>query len=232
LEEIKKPNNFYAGRIKFILSAFFIIILNFMSRFSKEIDTYIAKSQTFAQPILNHLRDLIHQACPDVEEKIKWSFPNFEYKGMLCSMAAFKNHCAFTFWKAAIMSDPQKLLSVRGESAMGHFGQIKALNDLPSDKVLHEYIKEAMRLNEQGIKLPSKPKTSEKKELKIPEYFLKALKTNKNALTTFEGFSYTNKKDYVEWIVEAKTEETRNKRMATALEWLAEGKIRNWKYIK
>jgi uncharacterized protein YdeI (YjbR/CyaY-like superfamily) len=203
-----------------------------MTSYNKQVDAYLSKAADFSKPVLNHIRELVHQACPEVEEKIKWGFPTFEYKGMLCSMASFKQHCAFSFWKAAIMSDPQKILTVRGESAMGHLGQIKSLKDLPSDKILIEYIKEAVRLNQEGIKLPSKPKSTANKEIEVPTYFLQALETNKKALKTFEGFSYSNKKDYIEWITEAKTEETRNKRITQALEWLSEGKIRNWKYVK
>lgn len=202
-----------------------------MPKKDNRVDTYIAKSRDFAKPILKHLRGLIHKACPDVEETMKWSFPHFDYAGgTICSMASFKQHCAFGFWKASIMKDPNKILS--GKDAMGHFGQIKSINDLPSDKILIAYIKEAARLNKEGAKLPSRTKTGQKKELIIPDYFRKALKKNKNALKTFEGFSTTNKREYVEWVTDAKTEETRNKRLSTAIEWMAEGKIRNWKYLR
>ncbi len=198
----------------------------------KRVDAYIAKSADFAKPILGHLRELVHKACPNVEEKMKWSFPHFDYKGMMCSMAAFKEHCAFGFWKASLMKDSSKFSQV-GETAMGHLGKIRSLDDLPADKILLGYIKEAVKLNEDGVKLPSKPKSStEKKALVVPEYFMKSLSKNARALKTFEGFSYSNKKEYTEWITDAKTEETRKKRMATALEWMAEGKIRNWKYVK
>lgn len=204
-----------------------------MEKKDTRIDAYIAKSADFAQPILRHIRELVHQACPEVEEKMKWSFPHFDYKsGMMCSMAAFKQHCAFSFWKASIMKDPNNILEVGEREAMGHFGQIKSLSDLPSDKIMLSYMKEAMRLNDEGVKLPSKVKPAEKKELIVPDYFMTALKKNKNALNTFEGFSYSNKRDYVQWVVEAKTEETRVNRLTTAIEWMAEGKIRNWKYVK
>lgn len=202
-----------------------------MLKKDKRVDAYIAKSATFAQPILKHFRQLVHEACPEAEESIKWGFPSFDYKGMLCGMASFKQHCAFTFWKAAVMKDKQKLFSLAENAAMGQLGQIKKLSDLPSDKILLEYIKEAARLNEDGIKLPSKPK-ADAKDLNIPDYFIKTVGKNKNALKTFESFSYSNKKDYVEWVIEAKTEDTRNKRLATAIEWMGEGKPRNWKYLK
>lgn len=144
-------------------------------------------------------------------------------------MAAFKEHCVFGFWKAAIMKDAEKL-KANQDNAMGHLGKIKNVTDLPSDKILTDYIKEAAKLNDEGIRLPPRAKNTEKQELVIPGYFIKALTKNKKASHVFESFSQSHKKEYVEWINEAKTEETRNKRMATALEWIAEGKGRNWKY--
>jgi uncharacterized protein YdeI (YjbR/CyaY-like superfamily) len=196
-----------------------------------KIDAYIKKSAPFAQPILEHLRGLVHKACPQVEETIKWGFPHFEYKGILCSMAAFKQHCSFGFWKATLMKDDKALLKRVGKTDMGHFDNILSMEDLPSDKILITYIKEAVRLNDEGIKV-QKPKPAPKKPLATPPDLLAALKKNKAALKAFEGFSPSNKKDYIEWIVEAKTEATRNKRLETAIEWMAEGKTRNWKYVK
>ena len=164
---------------------------------------------------------------------MKWSFPHFDYQNeMMCSMAAFKQHCAFGFWKASIMKDPEKILTLKERDAMGHLGQIKSLQDLPSDKVLIKYIREAVKLNKDGVKLPSKAKSSEMKTIAIPDYFQNILKKNKKAEKTFEEFSYSHKKEYVQWITEAKTEETREKRISTAIEWLSEGKKRNWKYEK
>ena len=199
----------------------------------KRIDAYIAKAQPFAQPILKHIRELAHKGCPEVEETMKWSFPHFVYAGgTLCSMAAFKEHMAFGFWKASLMKDPHKILETEGREAMGHFGRITGMNDLPSDKIMIEYIKEAARLNKEGIKVVRKPVSKEKKELVVPDYFLKAISKNKKALKTFEAFSYSHKKEYVEWITEAKTEDTRNNRITTAVEWISEGKPRMWKYMK
>jgi uncharacterized protein YdeI (YjbR/CyaY-like superfamily) len=198
-----------------------------------KVDLYISKSADFAKPVLNHFRKLVHTACPDVEEKIRWSFPNFDYKGMMCSMAAFKQHCALTFWKAQLMKDKTLVAIADSESAMGHFGKITSLKDLPSDKNIIGYIKEAMKPNEDGIRLPVKKKSnSNKKEVKVPNDFSLMLKKNKMAFKTFNHFSLSHKKEYVEWIIEAKTEATINKRMKTAIEWLTEGKPRNWKYIK
>lgn len=203
-----------------------------MGKQDKRIDAYIVKAQPFAWPILEHLRALVHKACPEVEESIKWSFPHFNYKSeMMCSMASFKQHCAFGFWKASLMKDKTLLANAKGETAMGHLGRITSLKDLPSDAVMIRYIKEAMQFNDAGIKVEKKNPISTK-ELEIPDYFIKQLKKNKAAQKTFEGFSPSNKKEYVLWITEAKTEATRESRMKTAIEWMAEGKPRNWKYMK
>lgn len=203
-----------------------------MGKKDKAIDAYIAKSADFARPILHHIRKLVHEVCPEVEEKMKWSFPHFDYKGeMMCSMAAFKQHASFGFWKAALMKDPVLLETARSEVAMGHLGKLISLKDLPTDKKMTAWIKEAMKLNEQGIKV-AKPKPAPRTELVIPDYFSKALAKNKKAKQVFEAFAYSHRKEYLQWITEAKTEETRNKRMATAIEWIAEGKGRNWKYAK
>src|SRR2546426_8933862 len=125
---------------------------------NKQVDSYIAKSADFAKPILTHLRSLVHRAVPEVEEKMKWSFPHFDYRGMLCSMAAFKEHCTFGFWKASLLSDPKKILGKMGETAMGHFGRITSMRDLPPDTLLLSYIKEAAVINQKGVKLPPRPK--------------------------------------------------------------------------
>lgn len=195
----------------------------------KAIDDYIGKAADFAKPILNHLRNLVHRACPLVEEKMKWNMPYFDYKGeMMCSMAAFQQHAVFGFWKAALMKDRVLIENARAETAMGHLGRLGSLKDLPSDKKMIAWIKEAMQLTDDGIKLT--PKAKPVKELMIPGYFTEALAKNKKAKQVFENFAYSHKKEYVQWITEAKTENTRNKRLATALEWMAEGKGKNWKY--
>ncbi|HRI78885.1 MAG TPA: YdeI/OmpD-associated family protein [Cyclobacteriaceae bacterium] len=198
----------------------------------KRIDAYIAKAQPFAKPILRHLRELVHQTCPDVTETIKWGFPHFDYKGMMCSMAAFKEHCAFGFWKAQLMSDPRLHEMAQSEAAMGHLGKIRTIKDLPSDKILAQYINEACRLNDDGIKVVKPKKLAVKKRLIVPADFKKALTSNKKVLAIFDAFSYSNKKDYLEWITEAKSSETRQRRLTAAIEWIAEGKIRNWKYAR
>jgi uncharacterized protein YdeI (YjbR/CyaY-like superfamily) len=204
-----------------------------MAAKEKKVDAYIAKSADFAKPILNHIRELVHKACPIVEEKMKWSMPFFNYRGeMLCHMASFKKHTVMGFWKASLMRDPVLVENAKSETAMGHLGRITSLKDMPPDKKITAWIKEAMRLNDKGIKLPPKVKSADKKELIIPDYFTKALAKNKKAKQVFENFAYSHKKEYLQWITEAKTEETRNKRMATALEWMVEGKPRLWKYEK
>ena len=203
-----------------------------MAKIDPRIDLYISKSANFAKPILIHLRKLVHLACPDIEETIKWNFASFEYKGPMCTMAAFKNHCAFGFWKASLMKDKSLIANAESESAMGHYGKITSLKDLPSDKKIISHLKEAMILNEKGIKLPPKKVKVLRKEVVVPEYFLKQLRKNKKALLSFEAFSPFHKREYIEWITEAKTEETRNRRIETAIEWLSKAKPRNWKYLK
>ena len=201
-----------------------------MGKIDIRIDAYISKSQHFAKPVLNHLRELVHAACPEIEETIKWGFPHFDYKGMLCSMAAFKQHCAFSFWKTALMKDAQEMMG-KNEHAMGHLGKISSLKDLPPDKKILGWIKEAMKLNDDKIKLPERKKTVEPKEIEIPASLQSALKKNM-AAKLFNDFSPSHKKEYIEWINEAKTDDTRNKRIAQTIEWVIEGKSRNWKYMK
>lgn len=204
-----------------------------MAAIDPRVDEYIDKSAAFAKPILHHLRRVVHAACPDVKETIKWSFPNFEYAGsILCSFAAFKQHCAFGFWLTSEMSDPDNLLQRGSEkTSMGHLGQIRSITDLPAEDVLIRYIKEAMVLNEKGVKMKrEKPATPVK--LETPSWFLDALKQKEATMIAFEKFSPSQKKEYIEWVTEAKTEATRAKRVTSALQWIAEGKTRNWKYAK
>jgi len=192
-------------------------------------DAYIAKAAPFAQPILEHLRGLVHKACPQATEAIKWGFPHFISHGEnLCNMAAFKYHCTFGFWKGRLLEDKAGVIETGEKNAMGSLGRITSLADLPADKILIAYIKEADRLNEQGIKVAKAPVA--KKELVLPEVLTAALKKNKTAQKVWDGWSYSHKKEYAEWISEAKTEATRGKRLAQAVEQIAEGKDRNWKY--
>lgn len=201
----------------------------------QEVDSYINSSADFAKDILNHLRELVHTSCPEIVEVIKWGFPNFEYRGqILCSMSAFKKHCSFGFWLGNEMEDPDNILQQIGKTAMGQLGQLKSLSDLPSDEILKKYVNQAIKLSEAGknkIKLPSE---NRKKKITvmpvIPDYFQQKLEQDSLAKLTFEKFSNSCKREYINWIVDAKTEKTRDKRMQEAIEMLRVGKQRNWKY--
>jgi uncharacterized protein YdeI (YjbR/CyaY-like superfamily) len=201
-----------------------------MAKRDERVDAYIAGSAEFARPILEHLRAIVHAACPEVEETMKWSFPHFQYKGMLCSMAAFKEHCAFGFWNGALIVPDA---AEANEQAMGHLGRISKLSDLPSKKVLAGYIRQAVKLNDEGVKARSraKPKATAPRPVVVPDDLAAALGSHAAARATFEGFSPSHKREYIEWITEARTEATRTKRLNQAIEWLAEGKPRNWKYM-
>ena len=194
---------------------------------NSRVDAYIAKSAAFAQPILVHLRQQVHDNCPEITETIKWSMPHFDYKGgIFCGIAAFKAHCAFGFWLGDLLK-----IDAKANKAMGDFGRLTSLTDLPDDKEFARIFKAAMKLHDAGAKLPSRTKPKEKVELLVPDYFAAAVKKNKKAYAVFENFTPSKKREYVEWITEAKTEATRDKRMAQAVEWISEGKIRNWKYV-
>jgi uncharacterized protein YdeI (YjbR/CyaY-like superfamily) len=199
-----------------------------MPKKDPRVDKYIQEAAEFAKPILKHLRKLVHTGCPEVEETLKWSMPAFVYKGILCGMAAFKEHCTFGFWKHSLLFASNKR---EEEGGMGQFGKITGLKDLPADKVLLGYIKEAARLNEEGIKVVKAPKPKTPKPVVVPTDLASALKQNKKAHQTFASFSPSHQREYVEWLTEAKRDETRVKRLETTLAWLAEGKPRNWKYM-
>ena len=191
----------------------------------KRVDAYVAKSADFAKPILEHIRDVVHEGCPEVEETIKWGFPNYQYKGMLCSMAAFKEHCTFGLWKGSLIVDAADR---RSDEAMGQLGRITKLADLPPRKKLVGYVKKAKELNDAGVKVAKT--TKPKPVLEPPADLLAALRKNKKAQAAFDKFPPSHKREYVEWIVDAKTDETRQRRLAQAVEWMADGKPRNWKY--
>ena len=195
-----------------------------MGKRDPKVDAYIRKAAPFAQPILADIRETVHEACPEVEEAMKWSFPHFLYKGMLCSMASFKAHAAFGFWKGSLVTG-----GPRSEDAMGHFGRITKRSDLPSKKALSALVKKAAALNDQGIKEPRAPKRPAA-PVKTPALLTTAFKTNAKARTGYDAMSPSHKREYIEWITEPKSDETRSRRLAQALEWMAEGKSRNWKY--
>jgi uncharacterized protein YdeI (YjbR/CyaY-like superfamily) len=147
-------------------------------------------------------------------------------------MAGFKQHCSFGFWKAAMMSDPKGILQANEKGSMGNFDRITSLKDLPSDKILLDFLKQAVELNELGVKRKVKVTPKGSKTIDTPDYLEKALRKNKIAREVFEEFAYSHRKEYIQWFEEAKTEETRNKRITQAIEWISEGKGRNWKYEK
>lgn len=169
----------------------------------------------------------MHENCPDCVEELKWSFPHFSYKGMLCSMAAFKQHCAFGFWNGALILGEES----RASEAMGHLGRITSLKDLPPKATLAKWIRRAMALNDAGVKVARTPKTP-RPMLKMPLDFSVALKKNKKAQSVFDAFSPSKRRDYIEWIVSAKADARRAERLKTAVGWIAQGKSRNWKYEK
>jgi uncharacterized protein YdeI (YjbR/CyaY-like superfamily) len=190
------------------------------------IDSYIARQADFARPILERLRRAVHSACPEAEETMKWSMPHFLYNGqMLAGMAAFKAHATFGFWrgKEVIGEDGAQ------RDAMGQFGRLASVADLPPDGVLHDLIRKAMALTDSGVR-PARAKAGPKPEPEMPPELETALRANPAARATFDGFAPSCRREYVEWVAEAKRAETRDKRIAQAVEWMAEGKKRNWKY--
>lgn len=211
-----------------------------MGSHDPRVDAYIAKSAEFARPILEHIRATVHAACPEVEETLKWSMPSFVYKGaILCGMAAFKQHASLHFWHhKALFGDgakdePGKAPAKEGpeKEGMGQFGKLASVRDLPPKKTLAALLKKAAALIDDGARR-ARPKAAPKPPPSVPEDLAALLAQKKHAAARkhFEGFSPSAQREYVEWITEAKTDATRQKRLATALEWLAEGKHRNWKY--
>jgi uncharacterized protein YdeI (YjbR/CyaY-like superfamily) len=195
------------------------------------VDGYIDNAADFAKPILRKLRKLVHETVPECHETIKWGFASFDYKGPFCSMASFKEHCSFGFWKMKLMDDPSGVLEDKKGEGMGSLGKLTSEADLPSDDVIIALILEAKRLNDEGIKLPPKTK-QEQTELEMPEDFSIAMAQNTLANNQWENFTIGKKKEYIQWIAEAKAQDTRIRRIETSLEWIAEGKSRNWKYEK
>lgn len=190
------------------------------------VDAYIARAAEFARPILAHFRAVVHEADAGASETLKWGHPAFMHDGILCGMAAFKAHCAIFFWRGSLIVDPDGRTA---NEAMGQFGRITTLGDLPSKATLKRYVKEAVRLNVEGVK-PARPARKPKPPAAVPDDLAAALRRNKAARETFERFPPGQRREYIEWIVEAKREETRAGRVRTTIEWLKEGKQRNWKY--
>lgn len=203
--------------------------------FNPKVDKYIESAQSFAQPIMTHLRELVHAGCPDVEESIKWGMPFFEFRGaIVCCMAAFKKHCRFGFWGKEIRVVLREA-KVPGMNNSGWFDRITRANDLPADKLIVDFVRQAAMLIESGnytSPMAARYKRAKAKKItvKMTREFAAALKKSKNATTAFAAFSPGGKREYVEWIANAKRPETRDKRIATAIEWISAGKQRHWKY--
>jgi uncharacterized protein YdeI (YjbR/CyaY-like superfamily) len=200
------------------------------TNFSPKVDAYIEKAAPFAQPVLEHLRALVHKACPDIEEAMKWSMPFFVHKGqIIANMAAFKAHCSFGLWGDEIVAAMRKD-GLLVEGGMGSMGKITSLKDLPKDAALLGYLRQAMVFVKDGSKTFPKRVKAAKPEVKMPAELVAALKKSKAAAKVFAEFSPSCKREYVDWIVGAKQQETKDRRVAQAMEWIAEGKQRNWKY--
>jgi len=192
------------------------------------IDAYIEKAAPFARPILVKIRATVHAACPGVQEELKWRHPAFMHHGILCGMAAFKEHCTFGFWKSRLITDGK---GRPARAALEKLGCLASVADLPSKSVLTGYVRQAMVLNETGVTSRT-ARGKPKPPAVLPADLRDALKQNKRAAARFEEFSPSHKREYVEWLTEAKRAETRAQRLATAIAWIAEGKSRHWKYMK
>ena len=196
-----------------------------MAKTDPRVDAFIEKKAAFAQPILRHIREVVHRACPDVEETLKWSMPSFTYKGqILAGMAAFKEHATFGFWRSREVTGTGE-----AESAMGQFGRLTSIADLPDDATLEAMVRKAATLIDSGTKAPRPPKHP-KPPLEMPDDLGAALGANPAARAAYDGFPPGQQREYLEWVTEAKRPDTRAKRIAQAVEWMAEGKRRNWKY--
>jgi uncharacterized protein YdeI (YjbR/CyaY-like superfamily) len=191
------------------------------------VDAYIRRSAEFARPILSRIRTMVHATCPDVEETLKWGMPTFMYHGIMCGMAGFKQHATVGFWKSSLILDKN---CSRADEAMGQFGRLYSVKDLPPKAVFAGYIRKAMALNATGVKVVRRA-TKARPRPRTPPDLRAALGRNAKAFATWQAFSASKQREYVEWITEAKTDPTRKKRIATSIGWIAEGKSRNWKYL-
>lgn len=194
------------------------------------IDAYIRNAAPFAQPVLKHIRAVVHDACPDVEETMKWNTPSFEHHGVMCGMAAFKAHCVIGFWKADLLGEMFPELTADGTS-LQRLGGITSIRDLPPKAKLARLVKAAAKLNEDGVKIARAPRPAPK-AVRAPADLLAALRNNAEARAGYDALSPSHKREYIEWITEARRDETRRHRVETAVEWMAEGKIRNWRYVR
>ena len=197
-----------------------------MGKKDPKVDAYIAQAQPFARPILRKLRALVHKADPKIGETLKWGMPSFTHAGIVCNMAAFKQHCAFGFWKGKLILDAK---GSRVDEAMGDFGRLKSVKDLPSDSRLVGYIEQAVKLNIEDVKVPGRVKRKATPR-RVPADLAALLRKHAKAAAAFRSLSPSHRNEYVEWITGAKRAETRAKRLVTAIEWLSQGKNMNWRY--
>lgn len=195
-----------------------------MGKKDPRVDAYIGDAAPFARPILTHLRAVVHAGCPDVIESLKWSRPAFEHHGVLCGMAAFKEYCTFAFWKPSLLGLGDDM------SPLAQFGKLTTVKDLPGQAALRTLVARAAKLNQDGVQV-ARARPAAKPQLEAPPDFLAALRKSKQGAAVFAAFPPSHKREYLEWILEAKTEATRQRRVATAVEWIASGKPRNWKYM-
>jgi uncharacterized protein YdeI (YjbR/CyaY-like superfamily) len=190
------------------------------------IDAYIDKAAPFARPILRRLRTAVHAACPEAVETLKWSMPHFLYKGsLLCGMAAFKKHAVFGFWRGSLVVDDAK-----AQESMGQYGCLTKVSDLPARPVLAGHVKKAMALTDAGVKAPRNKTTRRRVPLVVPADLKAALAKNGKARATYDELRPSHKREYLEWIIEAKQDATRRRRVAQAVARMSEGKPRHWKY--
>ena len=196
-----------------------------MASRDKRIDAYIAKAAPFARPILTHIRAVVHTACPDVEETLKWGAPAYTHHGILCITAAFKAHCALVLWRAPLIVG-----AVKSRDSRGHFGRLTTVKDLPSKAVLVGLLKQAVKLNESGATTSQRVKGKPKKSVATPADLAAGLKKSAKARAEWDDFSPSARREYIDWITEAKRPETRAERLKTTLQWVAQGKQRHWKY--
>ncbi len=198
-----------------------------MGKTDPRVTAYINKQQPFAKPILKYLREVVHEAVPECEETLKWSAPAYMHHGIVCITAGFKKHIAVVLWKGPLILDTK---GKRADEAWGDYGRVTSIDDLPARSTLIKYLRKAAKLNEDDVKVPSRVRPVKARPVEVPDVLAKALKKNKKARETFEAFSPSHKREYTSWISEAKREETRDKRLATTIEWLEQGKPRQWKY--
>jgi hypothetical protein len=201
-----------------------------------QVTAYAAAMPAYAQPIFAHLRALIHTTCPDTDEAIKWSIPHFERDGdYLCIFAASPGHASFTFYKQQLMSDPRLRDNLNLPAIKRFMGRLTSLSDLPDDATLAAMLQEAADLNARGVRLPDRaPKTPPVIDMPsaVATAVATALAANPAAQAVWDAKSAAWRKDYLVWITAAKTDPTRDARIAEALDWIADGKARFWKYQK